>query len=79
MSVPQQAGQPTAQQVGTHFFVLTLDKPGQFMVTQEGTCTPPPGHSRQDMYRLIYQAVTANDPDLAGASVAFFSLEPNRL
>ncbi|MEY9488998.1 hypothetical protein RKD26_004792 [Streptomyces calvus] len=79
MSVPQHAAQTRAQQVGTHFFVLTLEKPGQFMVTQEGTCTPAPGKTRQDMYRLLYNAVTAHDPALAGASVTFFLLEPNRL
>ncbi|MFD7201266.1 hypothetical protein [Streptomyces sp. NPDC059893] len=64
---------------GTHFFVLTLNKPGEFTVTQEGTCTPPPGATRQDMYRLLYDAVTTQDPNLSGASVGFFSLEPNRL
>ncbi|MFG3364700.1 hypothetical protein ACGF0K_06955 [Streptomyces sp. NPDC048156] len=68
-----------SQTQGTHFFVLTLNKPGELTVTQEGTCTPPPGATRQDMYRLLYDAVTSQDPDLSGAAVGFFSLEPNRL
>ncbi|WP_405635282.1 hypothetical protein OHB53_18325 [Streptomyces sp. NBC_00056] len=68
-----------SQPQGTHFFVLTLNKPGELMVTQEGTCTPQPGATRQDMYRLLYDAVTSQDPDLSGAAVGFFSLEPNRL
>ncbi|MFB6680265.1 hypothetical protein ACFCWG_49380 [Streptomyces sp. NPDC056390] len=68
-----------SQPQGTHFFVLTLNKPGELTVTQEGTCTPPPGATRQDMYRLLYDAVTTQDSNLSGASVGFFSLEPNRL
>ncbi|MDQ1047389.1 hypothetical protein [Streptomyces sp. V4I2] len=79
MSVPQQTERPPEQRQDTHFFVLTLEKPGRFSMTQEGTCTPPPGSTRQDMYRLIYQSITSQDPQLAGASVGFFSLEPNRL
>ncbi|WP_061445104.1 MULTISPECIES: hypothetical protein [Streptomyces] len=59
--------------------MLTLDKPGQCTITQEGTCTPPSGATRQDMYRLIYDTVTAQDPDLSGAAVGFFFLEPNQL
>ncbi|MEU5973661.1 hypothetical protein [Streptomyces sp. NPDC047315] len=70
----------TAQpRVGTHHFVLTLEKPGLFSMTQEGTFTPPPGSSRQDAYQLIYRTVTEKDPKLRGATVGFFLLEPNQL
>ncbi|WP_371670071.1 hypothetical protein OG985_21995 [Streptomyces sp. NBC_00289] len=80
MSTTPQPTAPAAPPAeDTHFFVLTLEKPGRFSMTQEGTCTPPPGSSRRDMYRLIYQSVTAQDPNLSGASVGFFSMEPNRL
>lgn len=80
MSASQSQPETTAVRAqGTHFFVLTLDKPGEYMVTQEGTCTPPSGSTRPDMYRLLYDAVTSQDPDLSGAAVGFFSLEPNRL
>ncbi|MFD8391187.1 hypothetical protein ACFV2N_18810 [Streptomyces sp. NPDC059680] len=64
---------------GTHHFVITLEKPGLLSMTQEGTFTPPPGSTRQDAYALIYRAVTSQDPDLNGASVGFFMLEPNQL
>ncbi|MYS46063.1 hypothetical protein GTY23_33695 [Streptomyces sp. SID5998] len=64
---------------GTHHFVITLEKPGWLSVTQEGTFTPPPGSTRQDAYLSIYRAVTSQDPDLNGASVGFFLLEPNQL
>ena len=77
MSVAPQPATPKQQ--GTHFFVLSLEKPGRFSMTQEGTCTPPPGATRADMYQRLYQAVTAEDPNLSGATVAFFSLERNQL
>ena len=64
---------------GTHFFVLTLEKPGQFSSTHEGTVTPPAGSTRQDAYRRIYEAVTARNPMLSGASVGYFLLESNQL
>ncbi|MCX4575904.1 hypothetical protein ABZT03_04435 [Streptomyces sp. NPDC005574] len=68
-----------APQQGTHFFVLSLEKPGLLSMTQEGTCTPAPGATRKDMYQQLYQAVTAQDPALSGATVLFFSLERNQL
>ncbi|MFJ3989914.1 hypothetical protein ACIPWY_14810 [Streptomyces sp. NPDC090032] len=80
MTAPQTQPETTAARpAGTHFFVLTLNRPGEVTVTQEGTCTPPPEATRQDMYRLLYDAVTSQNPDLSGAAVGFFSLEPNRL
>jgi hypothetical protein len=72
-------GAARAQQgQGTHHFVITLEKPGLFSVTQEGTFTPPPGSTRQDAYRLIYRTLCDQDPDYHGASVGFFTLEPNQ-
>lgn len=64
---------------GTHHFVLTLEKPGRFSMTQEGTFTPAPGSTRQDAYLAIYRSVTEQDPNLRGASVGFFALEANQL
>ncbi|PWI15569.1 hypothetical protein DI272_16360 [Streptomyces sp. Act143] len=69
----------TTQGQGTHHFVLTLEKPGQFSMTQEGTFTSPPGSTRQDAYVAIYRSVTEQDPHLRGASVGFLQLEPNQL
>ncbi|WP_217215433.1 hypothetical protein [Streptomyces sp. AC550_RSS872] len=80
MTTPTVQAPAAAQQAhGTHHFVITLEKPGQFSMTQEGTFTPPPGSTRQDAYLAIYQAVTAQNPRLKGASVGFFLLEPNQL
>ncbi|WNM29538.1 hypothetical protein RKE30_03580 [Streptomyces sp. Li-HN-5-11] len=80
MTTQTASADSSAQQArGTHHFVITLEKPGLFSVTQEGTFTPPPGSTRQDAYRLIYRAVCDQDPDFPGASVGFFTLEPNQL
>ncbi|WP_406218547.1 hypothetical protein [Streptomyces canus] len=64
---------------GTHFWVLSVDKPGRVSTTRSGTCTPAPGSTRESVYRDIYLSVTDADPILRGATVLFFSLEPNRL
>ncbi|MCG7204143.1 hypothetical protein [Streptomyces arenae] len=68
---------PQAQ--GTHHWILTLEKPGRFSVTQEGTFTPPPGSTRQDVYHFIYRSVTEQDANLRGASVGYFELASNQL
>ncbi|MDT0480331.1 hypothetical protein [Streptomyces doebereineriae] len=64
---------------GTHFWVLSVDKPGRVSTTRSGTCTPASGSTRESVYRNIYLSVTDADPILRGATVLFFSLEPNRL
>ncbi len=78
MSIEQQT-QQSAGQEGSHFFVLTLEKRDQPSLTAEGTCTPHPGSTRQSVYRMLYDAVTAKNPRMAGAVVTFFLVEPNRL
>ncbi|GAA4025385.1 hypothetical protein [Streptomyces plumbiresistens] len=65
--------------LGTHFWVLSVDKPGRVSTTRSGTYTPAPGSTRESVYRDIYLAITDADPILRGATVLFFSLEPNRL
>jgi hypothetical protein len=74
---PTTASAPRAQ--GTHFFVLTVEKPGVVSAMQTGTYTPRPGGTRMDAFSDIYQAVTSDCPDLRRANVVFFSLEPNQL
>ncbi|MFJ4783255.1 hypothetical protein [Streptomyces sp. NPDC088794] len=74
---PTDAGQQRGQD--THFWVLSVDKPGMACATRTGTYTPPPGSTRASAYREIYEYVTAGDPYLRGATVVFFSLEPNQL
>ncbi|MGW3442010.1 hypothetical protein [Streptomyces sp. NPDC001076] len=75
----QTAADSTVQAQGTHHWILTLEKPGRFSMTQEGTFTPSPGSTRQDVYHFIYQAVTEQDANLRGASVGYFELAPNQL
>ncbi|TQJ89314.1 hypothetical protein [Streptomyces sp. SLBN-31] len=73
---PDGAGAP-----GPLFWVLSVDKPGLVSTTRSGTYTPRPGATREDAYQEIYEEVTAtaSHPALRGATVLFFSLEPNRL
>ncbi|MEV8429869.1 hypothetical protein [Streptomyces chartreusis] len=72
------AGTRTARE-GTHFWVMSIEKPGMASATQSGTYSPLPGDTRQDAYNEIYDAITAAHPSLRGATVLFFSLEPNGL
>jgi hypothetical protein len=60
------------------FWVLSVDKPGRVSTTRSGTYNPPPGSTRESAYQEIYLSVTNADPILRGATVLFFSLEPNR-
>ncbi|MFG2801634.1 hypothetical protein [Streptomyces pseudovenezuelae] len=64
---------------GPLFWVLSVDKPGVVSTTRSGTYTPRPDATREDAYLEIYQEVTTSHPALRGATVVFFSLEPNRL
>ncbi|MEU9795431.1 hypothetical protein AB0E27_33490 [Streptomyces sparsogenes] len=78
----QQTTSPTAQQQGTHHFVLTLQKPhggGTTTATFANTLTPLPGDTRTDIYELLRKQVAKAHPELATANVLFFSLEPNQL
>ncbi|MEU8512522.1 hypothetical protein AB0C76_13130 [Kitasatospora sp. NPDC048722] len=66
----------------THTWLITLQKPighGLSVVTMDGAYTVQPGDSRAIAYRKIRAWVDAKNPDMAGANVLFFSLEPNRL
>ncbi|MEU9057019.1 hypothetical protein AB0D37_42735 [Streptomyces sp. NPDC048384] len=72
------AGTSTAPE-GTHFWVMSVEKPGLASATRSGTYTPPPGSTRQDAFDEIFDALTSAHPSLHGATVLFFSLEPNGL
>ncbi|GHJ27819.1 hypothetical protein TPA0910_22520 [Streptomyces hygroscopicus subsp. sporocinereus] len=78
----QQTTSPSAQQQGSHHFVLTLQKPhGQGFVTATfaNTITPLPGDTRAHIYEALCKGVAQANPELADANVLFFSLEPNQL
>jgi hypothetical protein len=64
---------------GTHFWVMSVDKPGVGSATRSGTYTPQPGDTRQDAFNEVFDAITSAHPSLRGATVLFFSLEPNGL
>ncbi|MCX4698670.1 hypothetical protein [Streptomyces sp. NBC_01373] len=68
-----------AAEPDTLFWVMSVDKPGLACATRSGTYIPRPGATRQDAYQEIYNEVAAAHPPLRGATVVFFSLEPNRL
>ncbi|MFD5113720.1 hypothetical protein ACFWNG_15605 [Streptomyces sp. NPDC058391] len=64
---------------GSHFYVLTVDKPGLAASTRTGTYSPRPGATRADAFQELYDLVTSAYPHLAGANVTFFALERNQL
>ncbi|WP_406127534.1 hypothetical protein [Streptomyces sp. NBC_00989] len=48
------------------------------MATDSGTCAPPPGYLREDMWELLYKRLV-KDTEATQAYVVFFSLERNDL
>jgi hypothetical protein len=69
----------TARPQGSHFFLMTLEVPGYASFTTDGTFTPPAGATRQDVYTHLRDYVTEDKPDMRGANVTYFLLEPNHL
>ena len=70
------------QQQGTHFYVLTRQKPvngGVAMATWYGAITPNPGSTRLDIYQWLLADTDQKSPHMAGANTVHFSLEPNQL
>jgi hypothetical protein len=66
---------------GSHHWVMTLQLPRLVSVSSQGTWTPPPGATRQDVFEAIkaHLAQRAPGAGLERAAVLFFSLEPNQL
>ncbi|MDQ1046819.1 hypothetical protein [Streptomyces sp. V4I2] len=69
----------TSAPLGTHFWVMSVEKPGLASVTRTGTYTPQPDSTREAAFADIYQFVGESAPQLRGATVLFFSLERNTL
>ncbi|MEV7600466.1 hypothetical protein AB0O91_24135 [Kitasatospora sp. NPDC089797] len=66
----------------THAWLITLQRPtgsGFAVATRSGTSTFPPGFPRPDAYAGIREWLERREPQLGGADVLFFSLEPYRL
>ncbi|GGT62498.1 hypothetical protein [Streptomyces lateritius] len=78
-SQTEQNTMATAQQHGSHHYVLTLDMPGRIAGTWHGTVTPGPTSTRNDMFLWLRERISSENPEFARANVVFFSLEPNRL
>ncbi|QHY96702.1 hypothetical protein SSPS47_16470 [Streptomyces sp. S4.7] len=73
------SSQSHAQSQGSHFFVLTVEKPGLASATSSGSYTPPAGATRLDAFNTHYAELTGSAPALQRANVVFFSLEPNQV
>lgn len=75
---------PTGEQPREYHFVLTVQKPapgggGYIVADWAGYMTPAPGWTRHDTYLAIRAEHVKQNPNMAGAGVLFFSLEPNQL
>ncbi|MEV6464701.1 hypothetical protein [Kitasatospora sp. NPDC051702] len=66
----------------THSWLITLQYPtaaGFAVATRTGTSAFPPGCLREHAYLGIREWLARREPQLGGADVLFFSLEPYRL
>lgn len=70
---------PTAEEQGSHHWVMTLELPGYATTTRNGTWTPPPGTTRHDAFAAIRNAITADHSHMAEANVMFFAFELNQI
>lgn len=70
---------PTAEQQGSHHWVMTLELPGYAATTRSGTWTPPPGTTRHDAYGAIRNEIATGHPEMAKANVMFFAFELNQV
>ncbi|MGA5130820.1 hypothetical protein ACPCTO_13525 [Streptomyces olivoreticuli] len=64
---------------GSYHWVMTVAMPGRASTTGYGTTTPPPGTTRHDVFIAIKDGIVKRYPELRGADVVFFALEPNQL
>ncbi|WP_280866520.1 hypothetical protein [Streptomyces sp. SAI-127] len=72
----QQAGD------GTHWWFMSFIQPdglGFVTARRSGTCTPYEGATRSEMFERLRAQVSEADPSLAGATVMFFDIQPDRL
>ncbi|MGW8528964.1 hypothetical protein [Nocardiopsis sp. NPDC055824] len=65
-----------------YHWVITLQKPiynGFANRTNYGTLTAAPGETRERLFQQVIDLIISKVPEMAGANVLFFSLEPNEL
>ncbi|MCP2314043.1 hypothetical protein [Kitasatospora paracochleata] len=71
-----------AAEQGTHFYVLTLQKPtqnGMATGTTSGTHTPPAHWTVQDFLAAARADLEHSQPELRGGVVVHFDVRPNQL
>lgn len=79
--MPRASKCPRSRRPRWHWIItIKWDESNRFpeMVTASGTCVPPPGYTRQDMFDLLYER-TVRQAKATDAYVLFFSLEPDEL
>ena len=68
---------------GSHFWFMsfTQSAPGRGVSThyRSGSCNLQPGATRLDMFSILRTYVDETWPDLAGASVIAFDIQPNKI
>jgi hypothetical protein len=69
----------SAQSQGSYHWIITLELPGRASSTNSGSYTPPSGATRQDAFECITALVHEQHPEMRGANVMYFALEPNQL
>lgn len=63
---------------GTHFWFASFTKNGDAM-SFSGTSTPSPRATRMDMFNDITTTIFAEHPEVTGAAVLAFDIQPNQL
>ncbi|MFG2970812.1 hypothetical protein ACGFZS_46840 [Streptomyces sp. NPDC048288] len=84
MTVTQEQAVSTAdQQQGSHFYAMTVAKALRPGVSADycisGTTTPPANWTRGDFFQWVYDGILRQHPELAGASVMYFTVDRNQL
>jgi len=80
-STAQQTPAPVPAGQGTHHYVLTMQTPhGGALSTSmwSGTCSPR-GTTRYNVMQALIAECVGQRPEMSGAVVLFFSLDPNQL
>lgn len=71
-----------SEQQGTHFWFMSFLQPtpnGFDTYRRSGHFNPPPGATRVDMFSVLRDEIERFTPELAGATVLAFDIQPNQL
>lgn len=64
---------------GTHFYLITLDVPGEESATLGGTLTPGSEDTELDIYELVKNAAADKYRMPRNSIVLFWVLKPNQI